>query len=182
MPFLNRRLKSIVGDFMFLMAIYFPVFIIVILPPMIMMTDSESFMKQQIIILTFVIIPYSLFLFTFFNKDFFYGRSVAKRIQGYQVVDFKTGEVATEMQCMIRNITIIIWPIEALFVLFTPRHRLGDIIAKTRVIDKEQIHPETILSEIEKFDKSKNYTRLIITSIFSAVIFDAFSIGLPFIL
>ena len=75
-----------------------------------------------------------LILFSgYFNKDIFNGRSVAKRILKLQVVDNKSGQVATPVQCLLRNITIMIWPVEVLYTLFSPTRRLGDYIARTRV-------------------------------------------------
>ena len=164
-PFLNRRLKSIFGDFMFIIIIFLPICVLFMIPSIFLVKDFDGVMKPENIMLSLGILPYSLFLFMILNKDFFQGRSVAKRIQGYQVVNHKTSEVASEVQCMLRNITLIICPIEAFFILISPKQRLGDVIAGTRVIDKEQIHPETILAEMNGIDKSKNHKRLIYYSI-----------------
>lgn len=164
MPFLNRRLRSVIGDFMFLMAMYFP-FGILFMVPIFFLENKIGYIESQFIIICTSIIPYSLFLFLALNKDFYNGRSVAKRLQGYQIVDSNTNKIATEMQCMIRNITFIIWPIEAFFLLISPRRRIGDIIASTKIIDVEKELPETILSEMHKIDKSKNHRRLLTLSI-----------------
>src|SRR6266700_4156279 len=42
-------------------------------------------------------------------KDCINGRSLAKRVMGHQVVDNKTGQVATPLQCLVMNILIFIW-------------------------------------------------------------------------
>lgn len=78
------------------------------------------------------------FLFAFgfsayFNKDIFNGRSPAKRILKMQVIDNKTGQVANPLKCLARNLTIVLWPIEVIFVLIDPKRRLGDKIAGTRI-------------------------------------------------
>lgn len=164
MPFLNRRLRSVIGDFMFTMAIYFPIGILFMIP-IIFLEDYDGIIEPHIIMIWISIIPYSLFLFLILNKDFFKGRSVAKRLQGYQVVDSNTDTAATEIQCMIRNITLIIWPIEAFFLLISPRRRLGDIIAGTKINDAEKELPESILSDMHDIDKSKKYKTLITLSI-----------------
>jgi hypothetical protein len=50
---------------------------------------------------------------------------------------------------MLRNVTLLIWPIEGLFVLFSPQRRLGDFIAGTRLVDTVPTNAELILKEIE---------------------------------
>ena len=94
----------------------------------------------------FVISPVESFAFFFmmliyFNKDFFNAQSVAKRILGLQIIDRKTSQPATDLKCFLRNITIPIWPLEALISLVSPTRRLGDLIANTRVekADKKDV-------------------------------------------
>lgn len=72
---------------------------------------------------------FSLFL----NKDIFNGKSIGKYIVGLKVVSFKTGDPASPIQCMIRNLFILIWPIEAVMLFFSPEMRIGDFLAGTRV-------------------------------------------------
>ena len=43
----------------------------------------------------------------------------------------KTDTVASSLKCLIRNITIILWPIEVIVVLVSPSRRIGDFIAGT---------------------------------------------------
>lgn len=69
----------------------------------------------------------------YFNKDFFNGRGPAKRILKMQVVNNKTHETASSLKCLIRNLTIVLWPIEVIFTLVNPSRRLGDYIAGTRI-------------------------------------------------
>jgi len=69
----------------------------------------------------------------YFNKDMIQGKSIAKRALKQEVVDIKTGEVASALKCFIRNLTIAIWPIEVIVVLISPARRIGDFIAGTRV-------------------------------------------------
>ena len=69
----------------------------------------------------------------YFNKDIFNGRSPAKRILKMQVIDNKTGKVANPLKCLVRNLTIPLWPLEVIFVLIDPKRRLGDKIAGTRI-------------------------------------------------
>jgi uncharacterized RDD family membrane protein YckC len=53
-------------------------------------------------------------------KDCIGGRSFAKRIIKHQVVDRQTLLPASPLQCLLRNFLIIFWPLEVLFVLFSP--------------------------------------------------------------
>ena len=69
----------------------------------------------------------------YFNKDMIQGKSIAKRALKQEVVDIKTGEVASSLKCLIRNITIALWPIEVIAVLINPPRRIGDFIAGTKV-------------------------------------------------
>jgi uncharacterized RDD family membrane protein YckC len=83
-------------------------------------------------------IDWSLILMCFgmslyFNKDMIQGKSIAKRALKQEVVDIKTGEVASALKCFVRNLTIAIWPIEVIVVLISPSRRIGDFIAGTRV-------------------------------------------------
>ncbi len=74
-------------------------------------------------------------LFLYFLKDSFNGRSLAKRVTKLQVVDNRTGEVATPLRCFVRNLPVMIWPVEVLVTFFSPQRRLGDLLAGTRVVN-----------------------------------------------
>lgn len=67
-------------------------------------------------------------------KDCIGGRSIAKRIMKQQVVDNKTNAPATPLQCLLRNFSIIFWPIEVVMVVLSPGRRLGDRLAGTKVV------------------------------------------------
>lgn len=69
----------------------------------------------------------------YFCKDCIQGRSIAKRILKLQVVDDKTGEPASPVKCVIRNMLCVIWPVEVIVTLVNPGKRLGDRLAGTRV-------------------------------------------------
>jgi antitoxin component YwqK of YwqJK toxin-antitoxin module/uncharacterized RDD family membrane protein YckC len=81
----------------------------------------------------FIIYGFILGFAMYFNKDFFDGRSPAKRILKIQVINNKTGEVAGPLKCLLRNLTIPVWPLEAIFIIINPQRRLGDYIAGTRI-------------------------------------------------
>ena len=71
----------------------------------------------------------------YFCKDCINGRSIAKRILKLQLVDSKTGQVANPLRCFVRNIFIIIWPVEAIIALANPAQRLGDKVAGTKLVE-----------------------------------------------
>ena len=81
----------------------------------------------------------------YFCKDSFNGRSIAKRALKLQVVDNKTGKVASPIKCFVRNIFIIIWPIEVVVTLINPSRRIGDLVAGTKVVP---FNPELEQSKI----------------------------------
>lgn len=96
----------------------------------------------------FMIIP--IFLGTmifsiYLNKDAIRGKSPAKRILGLVIVDYKTGEIANPLKSFIRNLTLIFWPIEVIFSLFSPERRIGDHITGTKVISDDK----TLKTEIK---------------------------------
>lgn len=70
----------------------------------------------------------------YFCKDCINGRSIAKRILKLQLVDNKTGQVASPLKCFARNIFCVLWPIEGIVALINPSRRIGDFVAGTRLI------------------------------------------------
>lgn len=70
----------------------------------------------------------------YFCKDIVNGRSLAKRLLKLQVVDNTTGEAASPMQCFVRNLFCIIWPVEVIIALSNTSRRLGDLVAGTKVV------------------------------------------------
>ena len=68
----------------------------------------------------------------YLNKDFFNGRSLAKRLFKLQVVD-AGGLPASELRCFVRNVTFFLWPLEVLVLLMGRHDRLGDGLARTHV-------------------------------------------------
>ena len=76
----------------------------------------------------------------YFNKDIFLGRSPAKRILKLQIVNVKTNKPANPLRCLVRNITIVLWPIEVIVGLINNERRIGDFIAGTKLTtyDPEQ--------------------------------------------
>jgi uncharacterized RDD family membrane protein YckC len=83
----------------------------------------------------------NIFAFSlYFNKDIYLGRSIAKRALKLQVVDIKTNKPANPLKCFVRNLTIVLWPIEVIVGLINNERRIGDFIAGTKLttFDPEQ--------------------------------------------
>ncbi|MGB5982312.1 MAG: RDD family protein [Nonlabens sp.] len=81
------------------------------------------------------IFGFFIIIFVYLNKDFYRGKSLGKRIMGYEIVDINTNLPATRFQCFIRNLTIpFAWPIEVVVAFINPSRRIGDFVAETKVI------------------------------------------------
>lgn len=94
-----------------------------------------------------MLIGYIFIMAVYMNKDAINGRSPAKRILGARVVNMSDGQTASPMKCMVRNLTLIFWPIEALLALLTSdRRRLGDYLAGTRVVMQAPDNPPPALN------------------------------------
>lgn len=70
----------------------------------------------------------------YFCKDIINGRSIAKRLLKLQVVDNTSGEAASPLQCFVRNLFCIIWPVEVAIALTNTSRRLGDQVAGTKLV------------------------------------------------
>ena len=88
-------------------------------------TDYELFWKIYYIFLL-------AFMFIYFFKDVINGQSIGKKIMKIKVVDLNDNKPSL-FNLIIRNITILIWHVEALLVLLD-KERLGDRLAKTKVV------------------------------------------------
>ncbi|MCL6274230.1 RDD family protein [Muricauda sp. 2012CJ35-5] len=115
----------------FLFGLFFaPIFILV----EIVFADSNPKLESKIADGLLV-----LFIFFYLNKDLLRGKSLGKRFFGYQVVDLKSGNAASGLQCFFRNLTIgFLWPVEVVCAVINPKRRIGDFLAKTELLDSEQ--------------------------------------------
>jgi uncharacterized RDD family membrane protein YckC len=102
-------------------------------------------------------------LFIYLNKDFWKGKSPAKRILGYQIIDKKTERAASELQCFIRNLTICVaWPLEVIVTLINPKRRIGDFIANTKVISSQKEKLKTILIDARNTKLKTNFIGILL--------------------
>ena len=86
----------------------------------------------------------------YLSKDIVNGRSAAKRIFKLQVLDSKTGQVASPMKCFIRNIPTILWIVELIMALVNTERRLGDMMASTKLA---RFTPEAVPQPAFKFHR-----------------------------
>ncbi|WP_460618111.1 RDD family protein [Hymenobacter ruber] len=80
-------------------------------------------------------LAFGIGMLVYANKDCVQGKSPAKRLLGLMVVDPHSKLAAGSGQCFIRNITILIWPIEVVMLLINPARRLGDYLAGTECVE-----------------------------------------------
>lgn len=112
----------------------------------------------------------NIFAFSlYFNKDIYLGRSIAKRIIKLQIVDIKTNKPANPIRCFVRNLTLILWPIEVIVGLINNERRIGDFIAGTKLTTYDPEH-----------HKGKANWALIIIAIITSMAFTYFSMFYPF--
>jgi len=108
----------------------------------------------------------AIFLFSIFlNKDVYFGRSIGKYLTGLRVVSVKTGNPASPIQCSVRNLFLLLWPLEALMLIFSPERRIGDFIAGTRV------HESAVFSQDRKWHFSQATASIIVSFIIVFILF-----------
>ncbi|WP_421919821.1 RDD family protein [Marinifilum sp.] len=156
----NLRIRRIVS-----MLLDHFIMCMIIVPPMIMLaTTGEG--KTEGLDNKYGVFIFYFFIFIYLNKDFFQGKSIAKRILGYQIVDRKRCVTANEFQCFIRNLTICIaWPLEVIISLFNPQRRIGDFLANTMVIKTEKQKIKLIITDIKTAKLKLNYIGIILIAI-----------------
>lgn len=138
------------------------IMIIVIAPPMIVLIilgiAEVINLESKATTLLFCAI-----LCIYLNKDFFNAKSPAKRILGYQVIDRKSQTSASALQCFIRNLTIgIAWPLEVIITLFSPKRRIGDLIANTKVITSDKKPLLSLVNDAKNTSFKINYLGILI--------------------
>ncbi|HXB10712.1 MAG TPA: RDD family protein [Bacteroidia bacterium] len=145
----GKRLGSMILDHIFMMLI-----ILVVLIPEIatqittafkvshdqMSSENSSMMVYEV----------ALFFAVYLCKDSINGRSLAKRITNIQVVDNVSGLAASPLKCFVRNIFILIWPVEVIVAMINPEKRIGDRVAGTKLIpfDKTLEQPKASFVQI----------------------------------
>lgn len=174
MRILGRRLNAMSMDFSLMVAIIFPIAALFFIPYFIIIESLDK--VNELFPIWIGIIPFSIFSFFTINKDYYKAKSIAKRHFGYQVYDLKSNKPATELQCVIRNSTIIIWPLEVIVSMFNSHRRLGDLLAGTKLIDADKEDPELIMNEIAEKGAIEDGTKLIWVSVLISLLLSTLSV------
>ena len=80
-------------------------------------------------------------------KDCINGQSIGKRIMKIQVVDENSNQRVSNSREILRNIFVVFWIVEVIVLFISKDKRIGDYVAKTKVIE---------CNKIEKFQLDKN--------------------------
>lgn len=161
MTIFNFRLRSMIADLWFCLAVAMPFILI----SMIALFTTQTFIKLEInySILNLLVFPiiWMAILFIILNKDIACGMSAGKRTFGFKIVDSQTKQKASQLQCMLRNVTMMLWPLEVLMALINPKRRIGDFIAKTEVIETETREIDSLVNDLNSIDQLSSKVILI---------------------
>jgi len=104
------------------------------------------------------------------NKDLVNGQGIVNRHFGYRVVDADTEKTSTPIKCMLRNLTVVIFPFEFFFLQRSDK-RLGDIIFGTKLIKVDPTSPDTILIELRNYKWDKTALMSLVIPLVPCIIF-----------
>ncbi len=74
-----------------------------------------------------------------FTKDSFTGQSIGRRLLNISIIDKSSSEAISPVKALVRNIFLMIWPIE-IIVLFVTGKRIGDIVTNSRIVNRKVVH------------------------------------------
>lgn len=102
-------------------------------------------------------------------KDCINGKSAGKRIMKIEIANEKEGEKISAVSCIVRNIFVVLWIIEILVLFISKEKRIGDYVAKTKVVSNSKV-------EKIKLDKNALLTILLCFCIIFLFMFFVFKI------
>ena len=125
----GKRFLAFIFDFAFITLLEFNLYMLL---GLIFKIDSESYQNIMIFPLLLILISYLFF------GELIFRNTLGKYLFGIAVSRDKSNEKPSLQSFMERGLLKIIFPVEALVLLFSKtRKRMGDIWAKTIVINKE---------------------------------------------
>jgi uncharacterized RDD family membrane protein YckC len=78
-------------------------------------------------------------------RDSFTGKSIGRYVAKISVVDKTSRETISPMKAFIRNLFLLVWPIELIVLLFKGE-RIGDLITNSTVVMENRTHKPSIAS------------------------------------
>jgi uncharacterized RDD family membrane protein YckC len=137
----GKRFLAFIFDTLFILLLSFTFYM---LGGLIFKIDSEVYQSVMSIILLIVVFSY------FFLGEFIYENTLGKYLAGIEIVSDQNSDKPSFQSFIKRALLKIIFPVEGFILLFSKQQkRLGDIWAKTVVVNKE-------------INKLKSYLRLVI--------------------
>jgi uncharacterized RDD family membrane protein YckC len=88
------------------------------------------------------------------NKDIIKGQGIVNRHFGYRVVDAETEMTATPIRCMLRNVTVILFPFEFFYLQRSDR-RIGDYLVGTKLVKVTPVAADTMFNDLTNFKWDK---------------------------
>lgn len=82
--------------------------------------------------------------FYFLSKDFFGGRSIGKRVMKLQLVMKDGHSPVSGIRMIVRNLFLVLWPVEVIMYLANSGQRLGDLLCKTTVVRASEDNKQPI--------------------------------------
>jgi uncharacterized RDD family membrane protein YckC len=165
----NKRATTLLLEMWYIVSVFVPYLMLLALLPLIL-----GYSEGQNVRILKMIIESNFLLAITINKDFFGGQSPVHRMLGYQVLNEKTNLAASKVQCVIRNLTLIVFPIELVILLISSRRRLGDFLAGTILADVAPSNPEEIVIEIEKVRFDRDAINAVLISVAVVVISECY--------
>lgn len=151
--YVQDRLISMFADYMIFCFISIPIVIALEF----IFKQVDSLYEFEI----FIVVLYPIY----FCKDIVFGKSLAKRIRGQIVIDYYSKLPANPIKSVIRNLTVPLFPIEILVVIFSPKRRIGDFISNTKVVRIPKESPLDIRKEIKRMDSAEVLLAILIAII-----------------
>lgn len=74
-----------------------------------------------------------------FCRDSFTGRSIGRKLLNISIVDEKCERPISPLKALIRNMLLLIWPIEFI-ILLVNKKRLGDSLVNSKVVEGKITH------------------------------------------
>ena len=147
------RLKSMFYDYLFFCVTSPFIFGIFIIPRLYLKSPDLTYTDILFLIL---VTAYMI------SKDIFASRSFGKRRTNTYIIDIQTNKTASGVKTILRNITIMIWPLEIVIAIVNPKRRIGDFIAGTKIVQSAN---KSHKKDIDKKQIVKDYSFAILCSI-----------------